>query len=319
MATDFDFTPAEKKMFYFIGVTTQNSSIMKVFPKWAEYLRLGDCSIVGINCEHHDNPDVYKKVVKFIKEDRLSLGALVTTHKLDLLKASGPMFDYLDPYAKQLEEISCISKRDNRLHGHAKDPITSGLAYEAIIPKDYYKKNEDAEIFILGAGGSSLALTIYLMKKTMEQRPAKIIVSNRSSKRLEEMKNIHANMDCPIPIEYKLCPIAEDNDRVVNELTSGSIIINATGLGKDAPGSPLTNVVVFPIDSIIWDFNYRGELIFLEQANNQKDSKNLSINDGWVYFIHGWTSVIAEVFNIDIPSRGPVFDKLGEIAASTRK
>ena len=27
---------------------------------------------------------------------------------------------------------------------------------------------------------------------------------------------------------------------------------------------------------------------------------NLTIEDGWTYFIHGWTQVIAEVFHIDI-------------------
>lgn len=31
---------AEKPTFYFIGVTTEQSSIMRVFPKWAELLGL---------------------------------------------------------------------------------------------------------------------------------------------------------------------------------------------------------------------------------------------------------------------------------------
>ena len=55
------------------------------------------------------------------------------------------------------------------------------------------------------------------------------------------------------------------------------------------------------------------------QANAQKELRNLTIEDGWVYFIHGWTRVIAEVFNVFIPTEGPEFDKLSEIAASTRK
>jgi len=44
-----------------------------------------------------------------------------------------------------------------------------------------------------------------------------------------------------------------------------------TGLGKDAPGSPLTDAVVFPDHGIVWDLNYRGDLIFLEQARKQVD------------------------------------------------
>jgi shikimate 5-dehydrogenase len=93
------------------------------------------------------------------------------------------------------------------------------------------------------------------------------------------------------------------------------MVINATGLGKDRPGSPLTDSVEYPENGIAWDFNYRGDLIFLEQAKAQKESKTLSVEDGWVYFIHGWTRVIAEVFHIDIPTRGPEFENLSEIAA----
>ena len=74
---------------YFVGVTTTKSMIMRVFPAWAKYLELGDCSIKGIDLKLHDEPGRYRKVVKFIKDDPRSLGALVTTHKIDLLRA-GP-------------------------------------------------------------------------------------------------------------------------------------------------------------------------------------------------------------------------------------
>ena len=96
-------------------------------------------------------------------------------------------------------------------------------------------------------------------------------------------------------------------------------MINATGLGKDAPGSPLTDSVEFPENGYVWEFNYRGDLVFLDQAFSQKEKKNLTIEDGWIYFIHGWTRVVAEVFHIEIPTRGPEFDKLCDIAASVRE
>jgi hypothetical protein len=70
---------------------------------------------------------------------------------------------------------------------------------------------------------------------------------------------------------------------------------------------------------LIWDFNYRGELVFLDQARKQQYDRNLTIEDGWVYFIHGWTQVISEVFHIEIPTSGPKFNELSEIAARQRK
>ena len=316
---NFGFSPADKPTFYFIGVTTGKSSIMNVFPQWAKHLDLGDCQIKGIDCKWHEERSVYRKVVSFIKEDELSLGALVTTHKIDLLKACRDMFDELGPYAELLGEISSISKRNGKLRGHAKDPITSGLSLEAFCPKDHWQKTS-GEICLLGAGGSSLALTTYFMKSKPENEwPSKIFVTNRSLPRLEEMQKIHKEINPGVEIEYFHCPNPEDNDKIVNKLKPCSMVINATGLGKDAPGSPITNAAKFPENGFAWEFNYRGELVFLDQANAQKEAENLAVEDGWVYFIHGWTRVIAEVFDIDIPTEGPGFDKLSEIAANTRK
>jgi shikimate 5-dehydrogenase len=230
------------------------------------------------------------------------------------------MFDELDPHAQLLGEISCISKRDGKLRGHAKDPITSGLSLEAFIPNGYWKNNPHAQVCLLGAGGSSLALTTYFIKmRDRQDVPRKIHVTNRSAPRIDEMKKIHRQLNSGIEFEYHLCPAAQENDQVVNKLNPGSLVINGTGLGKDAPGSPLTDQAQFPQDGYAWEFNYRGELIFMDQARAQQEAKSLHIEDGWVYFIHGWTRVIAEVFDVDIPTSGPTFDKLSEIAANVRK
>jgi shikimate 5-dehydrogenase len=313
-----ELTPARKPAFYFVGVTTGKSSIMRVFPRWAEHLKLGDVEIRGIDCKWHDDPEVYRRVVAFLKSDPLSLGGLVTTHKMDLLEAARDQFDELDLYARLLAEISSISKQDGKLVGHAKDPITSGLSLEAFVPAGYWRRT-GAELCLLGAGGSSLALTSYLMKqKPREEWPVRIVVTNRSPKRLEHMREVHEEINPGIRMEYVLAETAERNDAVVNALEPGSLVVNATGLGKDAPGSPLTDAVRFPQDGIVWEYNYRGELVFLDQARAQQKARNLRIEDGWVYFIHGWTRVIAEVFHREIPTRGPEFDALCRIAAEAR-
>ena len=132
------------------------------------------------------------------------------------------------------------------------------------------------------------------------------------------MKNIHQRLQVDIPVEYILAPVPEENDRVVNKLKPYSLVINATGLGKDTPGSPITDAAVFPENGIAWDFNYRGDLVFIKQAYTRQKERNLKIEDGWVYFIHGWTQVISEVCNIHIPVKGPVFAELAAIAAKFR-
>ena len=316
--SNFDFLPAKKPTFYYIGVTTTQSSIMRVFPKWAEYLGIGGTPIVGINCKIHDDPNVYRKIVEFIKNDKNSLGALVTSHKIDLFDAAKDLFDRVGSYTELLGELSCISKNNEELWAHAKDPITSGLSYEAFISKDHWNKSR-GEICIMGAGGASLALTTYLME-TMNKNewPEKIHVTNRSKPRLETMKKIHAHINPGINFEYHHCPTPEDNDKIVSNLKKSSLVINGTGAGKDFPGSPLSDAAQFPENGFVWDFNFRGNLIFLKQARTQEKTKNLHIEDGWVYFLHGWQRVIAEVFHLDIPTSGPKFEELSKLALKVK-
>jgi len=274
----------EKPTFYFIGVTTAKSSIMKVFPQWASYLNLCNCALRGIDLRLHDKKERYQDVVKAIKAEPKSLGALVTTHKIDLYNACRDLFNELDPYARLMGEVSCISKRNSNLIGHAKDPISSGLAIEAFLPKSYWK-NTGAEVFCMGAGGSAIALTSHLINSEHgANRPSRIFVSNRSQPRLTEIEKIHKKLNVDLPVEYILTPAQEDSDAIVNRLVPYSVVINATGLGKDSPGSPITGAAKFPQNGIAWDFNYRGDLIFLKQAQIQQKSRNLQIEDGWVYF-----------------------------------
>ena len=305
--------PATRPTLYFIGVSTGQSSIMRVFPAWAAHLGL-DAGIKGIDFPLHADPASYRAAVEFIRDDPLSMGALVTTHKIDLFKACHDLFDVIDPHAAFMDETSCISKQDAKLVCHAKDPVSSGLSLDGFLPPDHFAKT-GAEVFSIGAGGSTIALTWHLMRRERGANvPSRIIVSNRSQERLDEIARIHQGVPTTAELDYVLAPDPHDNDAVVSSLKPGSLIINATGLGKDAPGSPLSDAVRFPEHAIVWDLNYRGDLIFLDQARAQEAAKHLQIEDGWTYFIHGWTQVIAEVFHIDIPTSGPAFEALALIA-----
>lgn len=304
--------PAEIPTMYFIGVSTKNSSIMKLFPLWADALGLDNAALTGIDVEINAPKEVYREVVEFIKQDPLSLGALVTTHKINLFNAARDIFDYFDPYAQMFGELSCISKRNGRLEGHAKDPISSGLALEAFIPRAYWSRHR-GEAFIMGAGGSSIALSSYLLKPEMgENIPTKITVSDIDNDRLQEMASIVEKVNPDVRTEFNLVKSGEENDKLLQSLPPYSLVVNATGLGKDRPGSPLSDSCVFPENSLVWEFNYRGELLFLQQARAQQQQRGLYVEDGWTYFIHGWTQVIGEVFNVKID--GAILDRLERIA-----
>ncbi len=289
---------------------------MKLFPLWAKALGLQDAVIKGIDLEIHAGPPVYREVVRFIKDDELSLGALITTHKIDLYHAAKDMFEYLDPYAKMFGELSAISKKEGRLEGYAKDPISSALAMETFIPKNYWKEH-GGEVFIMGAGGSAIAISSSLLNKEEQDNiPTKLIVSNRSQPRLTAMERIVKQINPNVPTEFYLTPEAIQNDEILKKVNPFSLIVNATGLGKDRPGSPLTDACDYPRNSLVWELNYRGKLDFMHQAFKQKATKNLHVEDGWIYFIHGWTQVIAEVFHVEVTQK--LFAEVEQIADKLR-
>lgn len=289
---------ASQPTMYFVGVTTGSSSIMKVFPVWARELGL-DAVIKGIDLPIHAPAEDYRRVVEFMRDDPLSLGALVTTHKIDMYNAAADLFDYLDPYAQRFGELSSISKKDGKLCAHAKDPISSGLTLDSFVPRDHWLKT-GAQACVLGAGGSALSISAYLGNEERHETdvPSRIHLNNRSAPRLAEAVRILEYLN--VPMSYHMCKEPRLNDKIVESLPAGSLVINATGLGKDRPGSPLTDACRFPENGIVWELNYRGSLEFMHQAEAQKEARNLTIEDGWTYFIHGWTQVIAEVFHIDI-------------------
>lgn len=303
---------------YFIGVTTGQSSIQRVFVEWARILDRPEVRLQGIDLPMHADPDCYREVVAFIKDDPLSLGALVTTHKVDLYRACEDMFDAIDPYAALLHEVSSLSKAPNGLRAAAKDPTSSGLSLAAFVPDSHWLQ-QPADVVLLGAGGSSLALACHIANRYGGNGgPARIVVSNRGAERLNEFETVYKKLGDAPPVEFVHAPTPEINDELVSRAPRGSLVVNATGLGKDAPGSPLTGAARFPADGFVWDFNYRGNLVFLDQARAQQTSKSLHIEDGWVYFLHGWTQVIAEVFHTEIPPSGPLFDELATAAAAVR-
>lgn len=282
----------------FVGVTTTASSIMSLFPLWARDLGI-DARLVGRDLPLDAPPEAYREIVERVRDDPETRGALVTTHKLALLAAARDLFDELDPHAERLAEVSSISKRDGRVVGHAFDPITSGLVIAEFLPDDHFAAT-GGHVLCLGAGGAGAAIVVNLLER--EDRPGRIVVTDTRAERLAEVAALG---------EVETAP-AGSSDALLEALPPGSLALNATGMGKDRPGSPLSESARFPDGVVAWELNYRGELGFLRQARAQ----GVRTEDGWLYFLHGWSAVIAEVFDVELtPER---FQRLRRIADGSR-
>lgn len=290
-----------KPTMYFLGVTTANSSGRKMFPHWAAILGLGNAQLVGIDLPINGPAHSYRDAVRQIKDDPLALGALVTTHKLSSLKAARDLFDQLTDEALLCEELSCIYKREERLIGHAVDPYTSGAAMKRFLSPGYWQTHP-ADLLCLGAGGAAVALlTGFMTRAGPQDRPKRIIFVDHDQHKLDNMRRLLARLpdtDTEVDLVHNSDPAA--NDHLVALLPSHSMVINATGMGKDIPGSPLTHEARFPEHGVVWELNYRGDLDFLQQARQQASSRNLLVEDGWFYFLLGWSEVVSHVFDLEI-------------------
>lgn len=297
----------------FVGVTTSGSSIMQIFPVWATELGLPTSQLDGHDVAIGASSAEYRALVTTIRDDPEHRGALVTTHKMALFAAAHDLFDELDEFALACGEVSSIAKRDGRLLGHAKDPLTVGLALDEFVAADAFVSERDA--VILGAGGAGLALSWHLAQRN--DVPRRIVVSDTDRSRLDHLADVHAILGTDAGLLHLVDASDESMRTLFATLAHGSLVVNASGLGKDRPGSPLPDDIDFPPSAVVWEFNYRGSLEFLAHARDQAERNGLTVVDGWRYFIHGWTQVIGEVFEVDMTPK--TVERLAQLAEPFRR
>lgn len=282
-----------QRTFYFVGVTTGQSSIMRIFPRWMDILGI-DCAIAGIDAPLNAPSETYREIIAHIKGDPLVVGGLVTAHKISLLNAARDLFDELDDLAALAGEVSGIGKRGDKLIGFARDPISSRLALDAFVPPDHFAQT-GSDVLCFGSGGAAVAIGIALAHGS--DHPRRMILTDIDSERLDHARAIHEQLNTGIDFEYILNSDPAVNAALMRDLPPGSLVINGTGMGKDLPGSPLPDGAPFPDGGLAWELNYRGELTFLKQAQSARLG---AVEDGWTYFVHGWTQVVAGVFDLQL-------------------
>jgi shikimate 5-dehydrogenase len=308
---------------YFVGVRTAGSSIFTLFPRWMEIVGV-DAQIEGIDLPLDASPSAYRDVVQHIKADPQVAGAVITAHKLGVYAAAHDLFDVTDPFVSLCREASSISKGGDSLRAHATDAPAANATMRAMLGPGYWARHQ-ANVLCLGAGGAATAIALCLLADlgsiAGEVRPApipprRVLFVDIDSRRLEALRRVVDTVNAGAEVEYFCRAAAEDNDAQLCGLPAASLIINATGLGKDRPGSPLSDAAVFPQGAVVWDLNYRGALPFLAQAQAQQERRQLQVHDGWLYFLHGWTHALSPVLHVDLT--GPVFEDLAAMATHSK-
>lgn len=295
----------------FIGVSTGGSFINRLFPRWAAHLghrlparaRLQLIDLpVGVGRAR------MRAVLQAALADTSVRGALITTHKIAAFEAGRALFDNLDGSAHALGEVSCATRTAaGGLAGEAADAVCVRRALALAAPEAHFAARPTAQALVLGAGGAGVALAQCLLQRQYH-RPAAIILTDVDEGRLEAARRHLGGLAAAAGLDLRLVLVSGGGDSGCEEegatmtsallasLLPGSLVVNATGLGKDRPGSPVPEGGVFPLDALVWELNYRGERLFLQQARAQQDRQQLTVTDGWDYFLHGWSYVMSRVF-----------------------
>jgi shikimate dehydrogenase len=281
----------------FLGVTTGSSLVHQVMPLWDSVLS-SRRSLRGIDMDLDADDSGYLEVLGEIASDESIAGAVVTAHKIRLFQACRGRFAHLDPLAIACEEINAITKSDGDLRGWARDPISVGRVVDRIWPDTH------GQVVCLGAGGTALALAHHL---SQTRAAVRLICADLSRAAVERLVR---QARCPVSGHVGQGPW----DDLVGSAPPGSLIVNATGMGKDRPGSPITSRAWFPKRAVVWDLNYRGELQFLAQGRQQEDEFELCVHDGWQLFCHGWAAALTPV--LDLPDEPDLGDRFAEAARS---
>lgn len=274
----------------FIGVSTAGSSIHQVFPRWARLLGV-DAEVVGVDVPR--GPDAHARLreeLSAIRADERCLGAVVTSWKSALYQAAATDFDDLDGLAVECHEVNAVRRHaDGRLSGYARDPISVGRVVDGIWPE------RDADLLCLGSGGTAIALGRHLLARGQRGRLQFI---DREPAQTSHFTDVMAAVAGDTPSDIGAKAADGPYDELVAGARPGSLIVNATGAGKDRAGSPVTDSVEFPRESVFWDLNYRGELGMLAAARTQADARTLRVHDGLSLFCHGWAAALSAVFDL---------------------
>ncbi|MFF5079986.1 shikimate dehydrogenase family protein [Actinoplanes sp. NPDC000266] len=286
---------------WFVGVTTGQSLINKTFPLWMKDLG-HDVRLVGHDLPLDAPAARYRALLTALRADGDALGAVITSHKVAVVREAGDLIDTLDPLAVECGEVSALRRDGGKLAGFARDPLSIGRVVDEIWP-------EGDHVLCLGAGGSAIALGRHLLSRPSP--PAGLIFTDRDEAAARHLRNV---LDPwaerrRVRLDVHIGPGPWDP-----LVTTATLVVNATGLGKDRPGSPLSPTAGFPAGAVVWDLNYRGDLALLRQARTRPD---VTAHDGWSLFCHGWAAALGPI--LDLPNEPATAHRFTELAASLHR
>ena len=274
---------------WFVGVSTAGSLVHRALPRWRPLLG-DDVTVRGRDLPLDAPGSAFRALLADLQRDDGSRGAVVTSHKVALYRAASDVFAGLDEAAVACGEVNAVRRTPSGLLGFARDPDSVGRVVDRIWPA-----GTGDEVVCLGAGGTAVALGRHLLARP---RPPRLVFADR---RREAVEHLRATLGGDVTTQVGPGPW----DDLVASAPPGGLIVNATGMGKDRPGAPVSRSARFATGALLWELNYRGDLPLLAQARDQ----HVAVHDGWSLFCQGWAAALAAVLDLDDAGLGDSFEQ----------
>jgi len=282
----------------FVGVNTAGSLVHAVFDHWAALLGR-PWVLRGVDLPSDTSAESYRRLVIAVRDNPVVHGAVITAHKVRLYRACAGDLRQHDELVGITREVNTLSAAGGGVHAYARD----ALSLTRILPTA-------PNVLCLGAGGAGRALLLALHRS---HATTSAVFADTDPNALEGLRAVavRAGID-PARLSLVSVRSRDECDALVAGLPEPALVVNATGLGKDAPGSPVTDQAPFSSAMLAWDFNYRGTLTFLHQAA----ALRASTMDGWDYFIAGWAGALTAI--AEMPFTDDILTQFGQVAAPYR-
>lgn len=275
----------ETSSVYYVGITAHASAGARCLPLWSEAMSL-PIRLVCVNAPPGSSRDA---LLSLLRSDESAVGALFTGHKAELGRDLGGYASVTND-VRRLNEVGTLRVKDGGLHASAHDVAASRHVIEDFLGHALWQHG-GRQAVVLGAGGAGLAVATELARHPAVER---VVITEASAERQREVRRILATEPAGARIELLAASL---NNDVVAAALPGALVVNATGMGKDVPGSPLTEGTPLPARSLFWELNYRGERPFLTRVRAAAADSGGRAADGWDFFVRSWYEALRTIFD----------------------
>jgi shikimate dehydrogenase len=293
----------------FAGVSTGGSFVHTVFGGWAAVLGR-PWRLRGIDLPPSTQPETYRQLLSAMRHNPAVHGAVITAHKLRLYRACAADLDRCDRLTDLTHEINTLAS-GSTIAGYARDALSLTHVIPTLASRSTARTLSGLHVLCIGAGGAATALLLALHLDIdadsdaadpvipRADQPARVIFADTSPRALDDLRSVAARaLISTGHLSFAQVRGAGDCDTLVAELPSPGLLVNATGLGKDRPGSPITGRAPLGPATLAWDLNYRGTLTFLRHAA----ARGAPVMNGWDYFVAGWAGALTAIAGVPFTS-----------------